>query len=151
MIKLLDLIIESKLFEMALSRQHALQKIDRLNYQISNHLLKLIVFNDSNAFNHWLKEVNTWLFEIDEIHLKPKYKKLPLRDYTTYLKEPYLEHPIAIEKMVKRLKQDYKEEKIVNGSVNSIYEVVDDIMTKVCKQLAEDVFEPLTEEDFNYE
>ena len=150
-IKLIDFLNKTRLFEMAFERKDAIKKLDNLSYEISIHLLKLIVFNNSNNFNHWLGELNSWLNQVDDIRLKPNNKKLKEEDYLKYLKELYLENIDQVEKNIKKLKNRYPEEKVIYDNPNFVYDKIKVILNKSCKQLLEDKFENLTEKEFNFD
>jgi hypothetical protein len=149
-IKLIDILNETKLFEMAFERKDALRKLDNLSYEISKHLLKLIIFNDSNNFNHWLGELNGWLNQIDSIEIKPNMKKLREEDYLKFLKEHYLENEDQVNKMVQKIKKTYKDEQVIYDEPSFVFDKTETILNRVCLSLSKDTFEPLTEKDFNF-
>ena len=78
-------ILDNILLEMSYPRKKAENKIENLNHAIISHIacILLIKFDDSQKqyYNHWINEVNSYLFKIDEIRIKPKNKKLPFRRY----------------------------------------------------------------------
>jgi hypothetical protein len=149
-IKLIDILNETKLFEMAFERKDAIRKLDNLSYEVSQHLLKLIVFNNSNNFDHWLGELNGWLNQIDDIRLKPNNKKLREEDYLKALKEFYLENEDQVTKMIQKLKNKYKDEQVIYDEPSFVFNKTETILNWVCKSLSKDTFEPLTEKDFNF-
>ena len=72
---ILDKIGSTRLFEMARSRKDAKDLVTNLSPQIINHLIKLFVFNLPNNKSDWIKEINGWLHQINDIYLKPSNKK----------------------------------------------------------------------------
>ena len=149
-IKLIDILNETKLFEMAFERKDAIRKLDNLSYEVSQHLLKLIIFNNSNNFDHLLGELNGWLNQIDDIRLKPNNKKLREEDYLKALKEFYLENEDQVTKMIQKLKNKYKDEQVIYDEPSFVFNKTETILNWVCKSLSKDTFEPLTEKDFNF-
>jgi hypothetical protein len=150
MIKLLDLLNETRLFELAYERKNAINRLDNLSCQISIHMLKLIVFNDSADFYHWLTELNGWLNQVDDISLKPNNKKLRKQDYLKYLKEHYLEDEQQISLNIKNLKKRYKNEQMIYYDSKWVLEKIEYLMDRICSELASDDFTPLTEQDFDF-
>jgi hypothetical protein len=64
MIKLLDILIESKLFEMAYARKDAMSKIRDISLNTSMELLKILMYKDSKNQPHWRGKINGWLRDI---------------------------------------------------------------------------------------
>ena len=71
----LDIIIGTKLFEMARSRAEAKQLITAQSPQIFEHFVKLFVFNLPDVRAHWIVELNAFFNVINRIYLKPNNKK----------------------------------------------------------------------------
>lgn len=71
------------LFEMARSRQSAIDKIDDVIPQICSHVLKILVTKDDveQNLNHWENELLNWFMQISRwSHLKGN-RRLKLKDY----------------------------------------------------------------------
>jgi hypothetical protein len=150
MIKLVDLLNKTILFEMAYERKHALNRLDSLSHQISTHILKLIIFNNSSNFNHWLGELNSWLNQVDDIRLKPNNKKLNKQDYLKYLKELYLENEDQVQKNIQKLKKLYPNEQVSIDDSTKVTNKLNNLINKICIELAADKFYPLTDLEFNF-
>ena len=83
--KVLDLLINTPLFEMAYERRKAKDLISDLSPSIVDHMIKLFVMHSPETKNHWISEINSWLFKIDAITLKPKNKRLQKTDIYEWL------------------------------------------------------------------
>ena len=70
----LDIIIGTKLFEMAYSRAKAEYLVTAQSPQIFKHFIKLFVFNLPDTRNHWIVELNSYFKIINDITLKPNNK-----------------------------------------------------------------------------
>ena len=63
---------DNGLFDMALTRQDAIDRCISLGKKFIEHFDKIYNNRNNNAFNHWAKEMKTWLNQVKEIKLKPK-------------------------------------------------------------------------------
>lgn len=94
--KCLDLIIDTRLFEMARERSDAINKVDGVSNPIIYHLIYLHLYPKAQTVAHWKKELNTFLATADDLWLKPTGKrKLSGADYYKLLFENPLEGDIV--------------------------------------------------------
>ena len=63
---------DNGLFDMVLARQDAIDRCISLGKKFIEHFDKIYNNRNNNAFNHWAKEMKTWLNQVKEIKLKPK-------------------------------------------------------------------------------
>ena len=63
---------DNGLFDMALTRQDAIDRCISLGKKFIEHFDKIYNDRNNNAFNHWAKEMKTWLNQVKEIKLKTK-------------------------------------------------------------------------------
>jgi hypothetical protein len=103
MIKLLDILIESKLFEMAYSRKVALDKTRDLSLNTSRELLKILMYKDSKNQSHWRGKLDGWLRDIK------RYSKNTLKekDLIKLLWEEPLGEIDQLEDLIKDIETDY--------------------------------------------
>lgn len=80
--------IRSNLFEefpiycMATPRAKAISLMQGLEDEINEHIIKAIVYeNTTGNLEHWIEEIAEWLYQIDQIEVKPHSKKLREKDY----------------------------------------------------------------------
>lgn len=57
--------------EMAMAKSKLQKRLEGQCDEFITHVLKLYLEPDSNAKNHWLKELGGWCREFDSIELKP--------------------------------------------------------------------------------
>lgn len=134
----LDRFTESTIFEMARSRADAKDKITELSPEIIDHLIKLFVFNSPENKSHWVNEINTWLWSIDKIRLKPSNKKpdwQTIYNWMIYDSSPHY-NADYVDTLVKRLLttgylrvtvHDYDAETVLNQVLKIIEAVCKDI------------------------
>lgn len=84
-----DWVLETDLFEMAYQRKKAINIITGLQQPIARHVVKYLHYDASNETkNHWIAEINAWLYTIDEIKLKNNKKLSPEVYYKLLFDEP---------------------------------------------------------------
>jgi len=81
--------IRSKHFEefpiycMATPRAKAISMMQGLEDEINEHITKCIVYgNSTDDLDHWISEISEWLYQINQIEVKPNAKKLKESDYS---------------------------------------------------------------------
>jgi hypothetical protein len=57
-------LLKTNLFELAYSRRRAIDMVSDLQDQISIHLIKTIMYSESQWTDHWYTELNAWLLKI---------------------------------------------------------------------------------------
>lgn len=66
---------------MAQERASAAQYVRSTAHSIVEHLIKRCMCSDSQYYNHWEKEITSWLIKWQDIKVKPKGKRLPYEVY----------------------------------------------------------------------
>lgn len=61
MIKLLDMLMETRIFELAYNRKTAMDKVRDLSLNTSMELLKIIMYKNSRNQNHWRGKFDGWM------------------------------------------------------------------------------------------
>lgn len=140
---LLDKISESRLFEMAKSRRDAKDKITSLSPQLFDHLIKLFVFNSPENKQHWITEINTWLWQIDKVKLKPDNKKPNWQtqyNWIVFDSDPHYNRQyvdVTVDKMIKR---SYHSVKLYDYDSENVLNNILSILLQVCKDIENDQF-----------
>jgi hypothetical protein len=137
-------ILDNILLEMSYPRKKAENKIENLNHAILSHIvcILLIKFDDSQKqyYNHWISEVNSYLFKIDEIRIKPKNKKLPFRRYFELLFNEYAD--VGLENFVIFVKHRIEEKnmtiKVEEINIEEFYKKLRNIFLEICNLLSSD-------------
>ena len=75
---IIDSLIKTSIFEMAFAKADAIRKTSELQFEISEHLVKVFMYSEySEHVNHWCNELNSWLKKIQKLKLKNSNKPLP--------------------------------------------------------------------------
>ena len=61
MIKLLDILMETRIFELAYNRKTAMDKIRDISLNTSTELLKILMYKGSRNQNHWRGKFDGWM------------------------------------------------------------------------------------------
>lgn len=140
--KLLDIfadrVLEMPLFEMAMRRKDAIRKVSELEHKINEHIIKSLIFN-SQAQNHWYSELDSWLYKINELEIKPNNDNLSFEILFQELFNNYYDHgTTSLKKQVVRYLKDvnYATEARTNISLDDIWNKLKIIHTKLCKDLS---------------
>jgi hypothetical protein len=101
---IMEQMMQTELFEMAHSRQKALDLIRSLQGTIATHFIKVALFPDHQDYKHWCFELETYFSDdINEIRLKPNNRKLKSDDYFDILFDEPLGHENAVAHRIKSL------------------------------------------------
>jgi len=107
---LIDSCSETLIVEMAVSRKEAKSKVVSYSKQIVLHLVKLQVLDSPTTHNHWYSELDTFLYNYEDLRLKGA-NKLVSGDqlYQWFFNDGYDLSTNMIDKNIKRM---------VNGDYN---------------------------------
>ena len=124
------------LLEMAMPRDVAKKKIERLADTTCEHLLKCIVFKNSTGnLNHWIVEVSTNFALCGNMTLKPRNNKFSEKEYRRLLFESNFEDIDNVELMLKfyrqKWKQDYPSFNITVELIDEVYVIANLIIDEV--------------------
>jgi hypothetical protein len=64
MIRLLDILMETRIFELAYNRKTAVNKVRDISLNTSMELLKILMYKDSRNQNHWRAKFDGWMASI---------------------------------------------------------------------------------------
>lgn len=81
---LAEKILDSKIFEQSFRRRDVESKITEKSYQVILHLIKLLKWNDQLNYSKHVKNVNSWLSEIQLYYIKGN-KKPTQSDYFQWM------------------------------------------------------------------
>lgn len=105
---LMDLLMRTKIFEMAYNRQKILDDCHNLTKQILLHLVKLKCFYNKEDSRGHIRSIDGWLYDIQDMTLDGK-KRLKPKDYFKALFLEPIDSGEDLENRFKRLiKQGYK-------------------------------------------
>jgi hypothetical protein len=139
----LDYIAETKLFEMAFERKVAVNKSRHLQNQISRHLVKVYMYQDSEYVNHWCNELNTWLNDIQDNIVRGNNRPL---DFDTLMKilliEP-MESVAEVQNLMNRVYREYKDLKIDQPDAAVVHKNIHLIVPKICDTISNSRFQDI--------
>lgn len=144
--KMLSNIFESKLFELARSRSEAKSKISSYDTVLAEHIVKCIIFPNSIHRVHWLKEVNSYLLNVNRIRIKPSKQKFSSKEYMKMLWEPELETVPELEDIVKAIKQKNNNEVVGYKELDYVFihkKIKEIYQNNICELISKNSFEPL--------
>ncbi|MEE9327338.1 MAG: hypothetical protein V3U71_08565 [Cocleimonas sp.] len=99
-----EYLLETKLFEMALNKKKLEDKISNLEYQINQHLIKILAFDDKPNEKKHFKDISGWMNQINSYYLKPNKTKLSSNKYFELLfNDPFEDHIEAIDMRIESL------------------------------------------------
>ena len=136
--RLLDVIIHSRLFEMAYERDRGLKKLSNLQNQIDMHLLKILMYHENEAVSHWIGKANSWLHQVQNIILK-KGKRFSTGTYKLYLWEHLLETIPEVQRHMNKIYEKYQLPPD-QPDAQIIHKEAEQIMHNVCVSLSNDKF-----------
>ena len=130
-------LIETDLFEMAFQRKIVINKVRSLQLQISKHLIKCLYYNvPDTTKEHWYKEINTWLSDIDEYRLKNNKTLNGSVYYKLLFREPLGERTDVTRK-IKKINTDktmsYRQGLI---SIDKLHENIEKVLHQVSYDLS---------------
>lgn len=139
----LDVIRKNPIFEMAMDRAKAEEKVTSLSPQIMKHLIKLFVFNSKNDRQHWVKEIDSWLNQIQDIQLKSNKKNIPA--YTLYQwflfdSAPHYDGSFVVNTVRKLTRQEYKDVQVYDYSGEHVMNQIIKILENVFDDIENDMF-----------
>ena len=135
----LDRVGESYIFEMARSRKEAKTLITGLSSPVVQHLIKLFVFNSPVNKAHWIKEINQWLNQIDDIYLKPSNKKpdwQTIYNWMVYDSSPHYSAEYIDGRVQKWLGGDYQGIQVYDYDAELVLNQILRILERVAKDIS---------------
>lgn len=134
MIKLLDILIETRIFELAYNRKTAINKVRDISLNTSMELLKILMYKDSKNQSHWRGKFDGWMASIK------RYSKgtLKERDLIKLLWEEPLGDLDQLEDLISIVEADYYKPSyhIDYNDLSSLYNQMKNIFTNISKDIA---------------
>lgn len=136
---------KQKIYGMSLDRGKAKKRIEDLSDIILEHICKCILYGDStHDYHHWIyEEVSNWLYYINRITVKPRDKKLKVRDYADFIFGGFGDDMADAElnlnleyNKCRRANPPYPEVKITNDMVKSLFNITRDLKSSLPALLA---------------
>ena len=144
---LMDLLMRTKMFEMAYNRQKILDDCHNLTKQILLHLVKLKCFYNKEDSRGHIRSIDGWVYDIQDMTLDGK-KRLKPKDYFNALFAEPIDSGADLENRFKRLiKQGYKTN--YNTDFEAFYLEAKTAFQKIANDIANNNFTTI-EDYFNF-
>jgi len=141
---IIDYFMSTTLFEMAHERQLVIDRVRSKARPIIDHLVYLHFYPDSDYADHWIKELNAFVDEFDDLYLKPggRKKLTGNRYYQILFREPLEGDIKQLRKFITRaLKKEGQP--TVTVSDTQLLEWLEKILHKLSYDVANDVFDDI--------
>lgn len=129
----------SRVNEMSIPRKKAEDICTSLGWQIFEHLVKVLYWEDFINYNKHLNDIDNWINKIDMIELKPNNKKVQEKDLYNWLYDEFHSSSNQLNKVINKLNKSYGLLKVIN-SKESLSLKLKEIYSKLCKDLSLDKF-----------
>ena len=133
MLKLLDILMETRIFELAYNRKNAMDKVRDLSLNTSMELLKILMYQDSRNQPHWQGKFDGWMAGIK------RYSRNTLkeRDLINLLWEEPLGNMDQLEDLISMVESDYyKPSHHINyNDLPSLHKQMKDIFTSISRDI----------------
>ena len=133
MIRLLDILMETRIFELAYNRKAAMNKVRDLSLNTSMELLKILMYQDSRNQPHWRGKFDGWMAGIK------RYSRNTLkeRDLINLLWEEPLGDMDQLKDLISMVESDYyKPSNHINyNDLTSLHKQMKDIFTSISKDI----------------
>lgn len=126
--------IKNLILEMAFERSRAESKITELAIPVLFHIIKILKWEDSINYSKHVEDINTWLFDIQRILIKPRSRRFKPELYYIFLFEEQIKSIFDITLFINRDLRKYKNLKELNSD-----EIIYEKLIKFYKQLSIDI------------
>jgi hypothetical protein len=130
------------IFEMAMRKSIAEEKITELSIPIIHHLIKIFKWEDDINRNKHINDINSWIRDIQNIKLKTKTGRFKESDYFRIL---FIENVPSKQVLTRIIAYDlskYSYLTVINGD-EIVYNKLNDICTKISQDLAKNDFKSI--------
>jgi hypothetical protein len=126
---------------MAHDKKKAMDIFTGLQYEIGDHIVKILMFEDEYLRNHWFNELSAWVGKLDRIKLKNGKKLNADIIYNILWTEPY-DNGLAdfVKKVVKPISVQYSKYERVDCPDLLIFEKLESILHDLSYDLSNDKF-----------
>ena len=132
--------LSDELYEQAYSRNKIFRETESKERQIYNHLLKVLFYNDSYNNEKHLKDIETWLRDIQSMNTKSSWLT---KDMFFSILYAGIEEDFNYTKERQRLDLDYGNLQSSKLSPDEIKLRLDRIYDRICKELATKSFKEI--------
>ena len=130
--------LSDELYEQAYSRSKIFRETESKERQIYNHLLKVLFYNDTYNNEKHLKDIETWLRDIQSMNTKSAWLT---KDMFFSILYAGIEEDFDYKTEKQKLDFDYGNLQGSKLSSEEVKERLDNIYDRLCKELASKTFE----------
>lgn len=134
---------QTLLTEMATDRKKAEKVINGLGDEIFKHLIKILYWVDDINYNKHCSDINSWLYKIQDIELKPNSKRISAKDYYFWLYDEFYSSKNQLNSTIKRKLKDYHNLARTNITEEELYTKLKIIYENLCVDLNTNKFEDI--------
>lgn len=127
------------IYEMAFSRSNAESKITSLGIQVLLHLIKILKWNDIINYNKHIADINSWIFQIQIIKIKPRNKRFNSNQYYEFMFHEHIEQLSDLDNMIKFGLQHYHNLPVLKTN-DKLFENLKIIYTNLSNDISENKF-----------
>ena len=132
--------MSDELYEQAYNRNKIFREVESKERQIYNHLLKVLFYNDSYNNEKHLKDIETWLRDIQSMNTKSAWLT---KDMFFSILYAGIEEDFDYETEKQKLDYNYGNLQKSKLSPNEIKLRLDKIYDRICKELATKSFKEI--------
>ena len=134
---------QTLLTEMATDRKKAEKVINGLGDEIFKHLIKILYWIDDINYNKHCTDINSWLYKIQDIELKPNSKRISVKDYYFWLYDEFYSSKNQLNSTIKRKLKDYHNLKRTDITEEELYIKLQELYKHLCTDLSNNKFEDI--------
>ena len=143
--RILDIIAENSLVELAFKRKFALDKIhEQAMGGITYELLKILLYQESKNQNHWRSKLNGYLLKTQK-YRNIKQGKITSSDFFETLFEGPLGEVNQLKDEVNIIEDEYYKPSYFITSTNKFHPYLKDLYKKISKDLSQGKFKTINE------
>lgn len=139
-----NMFIETFIFEMAYNKKVAIEKVRNLQNQIATHLVKIVIYPESENIQHWKNEVNAWLLSLQKNKLKGKDRPLSKELFIKLLFDEPLGAISDIQDEISMLEYTYPDMKASIYDPYEISSILSYAMLGVCEDMSKNKFKNIS-------
>lgn len=131
-------VITGRLSEMAFERGELESKITSESYQVVQHLIKLLKWDDPVNANKHARDANNWLFKIQSFKMK-KNRRPKSQDYYQWMFIDNVGDEITIARFIRGM-HEYQSLP-VSRTDREVYDIIQDLIRRISPDLAANNFD----------
>jgi len=137
---LINGLMSTTIFEMAFTKKVAIDHARSLQFEIADHLVKMVMYNRSPNIKHWAAEVNSWLDKIQRRRLKGTNKPLDSKLLFDLLYDEPLGTLDDVQTSMNQNFRDYPDLTIDQPNAEQVSKTLAWVLQQVCLDISKKAF-----------